>query len=374
MKKHFSILVAIILAVSMAVGGCNNGKGDTNGPSGSANQNDGNQQTNQNEEIELTFSHMFPATHPVHLRHQAWADAISEATNGKVKITFYFSETLLKAPDTYEGVVSGIANIGLMVPSYTPGLFPMLELVDLPVDYNSSEVISQVLWDCYNEFQPEELSKIKVLTCYAIGPGGIITKNPVRKLEDLSGKQIRSVGLAASYMSALGASPVSIAMPESYEALSKGVCDGVLNAWEPFITWKLVEVADYMTMTPFLYSSPFLVIMNLDTWNSLPPDIQAVFDKIGEEFVGYHGSSESNNAIIAVQNIIDLGKEIIVLSDEEEAKWTEAVKPAIEKAIADREDKGPARDFYNRMVELAEKYNADTKYQSIKDAYLEMVS
>ncbi len=323
------------------------------------------------EVIELTYSHLFPAVHPVHLRLEEWAKAVSDATNGRVKITFHYAQSLLTAAETYEGVVNGIADMGLVVPAYTPGLFPLLELFDLPVDYNNCEVVSKVLWESFQKFQPEEFSKVKVLPAFGIGPGGIATRDPVNTLADLKGKQIRAVGLSASYMKALGAAPVSIAMPEAYEAMSKGVCDGCLNTWDAFVTWKLVEVTDSITMTPFLYTASFFTVVNLDTWNSLPSDIQAAMEKVSEDFIAIHGKGEADNALASIGTIRDLGKQIIVLPDAEEQKWRDAVKPAIDAAIQERQADGlPAQEFYDEMVRLAEQYNAS--YPSLKDAYLEM--
>jgi TRAP-type C4-dicarboxylate transport system substrate-binding protein len=86
-------------------------------------------------------------------------------------------------------------------------------------------------------------------------------------------------------------------------------------------------------MTPFLYAAPFLVIMNLDTWNSLPADIQAAFEKDGEEFVSNHASKEADSAISSIQKIVDSGKKIHLLSAEEQAKWQEAVKPPSPKPL-----------------------------------------
>ena len=363
-KALSSSLLAILLAMTLCLGGCGNGDSPTTSGSGKP--------VDPGEIIEITFSHMFPVVHPVHLRYEEWAKALSKETNGRVKITFHYAQTLLTAAETYEGVVNGVADMGQIVPAYTPGLFPMLELFDLPVDYNNCEVISKVLWQCIEEFKPEEYSAVKVLSAYAIGPGAIATKKAVHNLEDLKGLQIRAAGLASNYIPALGAAPVSVAMPESYDALSRGTCDGVLNAWDAFITWKLVEVADCFTMTSFMYTSPFINIMNLEKWNSLPADIQAAFEKVSEDFIGFHATAEAKNAITSIQAIIDSGKEIIVLSDEEEARWMERMKPAIASAIAERAAKGPAQAFYDRMVELAKQYNADSP--SLKEVYLDMIS
>lgn len=366
-RKTFAIILVatIMLGVFAGCGKAANEKASSSEMSTPA-------ASSSNEVYEITFAHFFPVVHPVHVRHEAWAKALSEASNGRIKIVFRYGETLLKAAETYEGVTSGIADMGLVVPSYTPGLFPMSELYELPVNYSNCQVISKVLWQVYQEFQPKEWSGVKVLGIYAIGPGGIATKKPVRNLNNLKGMQIRAVGTSADYMKALGAAPVSITMPESYEAISRGVCDGVLNAWDAFITWKLVEVADYYTMTPFLYVAPFVQVMNLDKWNSLPPDIQEIFTRVTEEYIDYHSEEEAKNALTSVQAILDAGHEIIPLSEEEEKAWQAAVATAVDSAIAARADKGPAQEFYDRIVELAEQYNPD--YPSLKDKMVEMMA
>lgn len=372
-RKSLAAILALAMLFSLALYGCgqpgpsNSNAPGSSDPSGTSAAPEGN----AGETYEITFAHFFPAVHPVHLRLEKWAEALSEASGGRIKIVFHYAETLLKSTETYEGVTSGIADMGLVVPSYTPGLFPMTELYDLPVSYNNCEVISKVFWDCYQEFRPEEWSNVKVLGLYAIGPGGLATKKPVESLADLKGLQIRATGTAANYMKALGAAPVSIAMPEAYEAVSRGVCDGVLNAWDAFITWKLVEVSDHFTMTPFLYTSPFFTVMNLNQWNALPADIQVIFEEVGEEFITFHSSEEAKNAITSIQSIIDSGKTITVLSEDEEAAWLAAVQPAIEQAIASRADKGPAQEFYDRMAELAQTYNGE--YPSLKEAFQEMI-
>ncbi len=366
-RRALALLLALAFVFAAAATGCS-------GPEGVASQKPGSESTGPaaDEKVyEISFAHFFPATHPVHLRHEAWAKELEEKSDGRIKIVFHYGETLLKAAETYEGVKSKVADMGLVVPSYTPGLFPMTELYELPVNNNNSQVISRVFWEVYQKYQPAEWNEVKVLSIYGIGPGGVATKKPVETLEQLRGMQIRATGTCASYMQALGAAPVSITMPESYEAVSRGTCDGVLNAWDAFITWKLVEVADSFTMTPFLYASPFVMVMNQDTWNGLPEDLQKIFEEVSQDFIDYHATEEANNAVTSVQAILDAEKSIVVLSDEEETRWYEAAMSAVQSAIDARADKGPAQEVYDTMVELAEKYNGE--YPALRDAVLQQI-
>lgn len=369
------LAIAMVLFVVAFAAGCGEASDEVSTSAGAATTDTsaGAQPAGASDEVfELTYANFLPATHPLQARMEQWAADISDATNGRVKITLYPAQTLLTGTEAFEGILQGIADMGMVTTSYSPGRFPLFELFDLPVDYNDCQVSAKVLWDCYQKFQPEEFSKVKLLCCFATSPGGVATTKPVRTLEDLKGMQIRATGLTANYMSALGAVPVSIPMPEAYEALSRGVCDGTINAWDSLVSFKVIEAVDYVTMTEFLYCAPMLTVMNLDTWNSLPPDIQAAIEKRSEEQTAIDAKAEAEQALDNIKRIMDLGKEIILLTEEEEARWKEAVKPAIDAAIQEREAKGlPAREFYDELVRLAEQYNPD--YPGVKDSYLEML-
>ena len=91
--------------------------------------------TGDDKAIELSYSVFFPPTHIQAITADAWAKAINERTDGKVKITVYPGGSLTKAPQVYEGVVTGISDIGMSCYAYTRGRFPMLEALDLPVGY-----------------------------------------------------------------------------------------------------------------------------------------------------------------------------------------------------------------------------------------------
>lgn len=374
LKKILALVLVLIMCIGLAACGSTNASPvDTNTPADT-----GNTDTppadivDPDEVIEITFAHDKSTTHPVHLRYEAWAADIAEATDGRVKITFYPSQTLLTLAESYEGVVNGIADIAVVTPALCPGVFPMLEMFDLPVHYNNCQVLSNVYWDCIQQFDLEELDGVKVLNTYCMGPGAIASKEPIENLDDLQGKQIRAIGLSGTCMSALGASPVSVAMPETYEALMRGVCDGVLGGLGAMTTWNLIEVADSFTITPFMSVSAFIVMMNIDTWNSLPADIQDIIEEVSAEHNVFYVQGEEDEGRAAIDSFIEQDKNICLIEPEEEAEWMARMQPAIDKAIADREQYGPARDFYNTMLELAEKYNPD--YTSYADYYLEAIS
>jgi len=217
------------------------------------------EQKNNSEVVELRLAHFFPSNHPAEVELiQPWIKAIEEATNGKVIITSYPNQTLLQADATYDGVVDGIADIGMSCFSYTRGRFPVLEVFELPgITYNSSKAASKVAWEGIQELNPPEIQDTKLMMVLTTGPGDLYTKTPVRNMSDLQGMPIRATGLSAKTLEALGAVPNGMPQSEAYEALSKGLVKGNLGPDEVLQGWRQAEVTQYLTKTPFLYNTLF---------------------------------------------------------------------------------------------------------------------
>lgn len=313
--------------------------------------------------VSLRLAHFFPATHPAEtVLVQGWAKALSEATDGRISIVSYPGQTLLAAPEIYDGVVTGIADIGLSVFAYTRGRFPLLEVFELPgVTYENSKVASQVAWEVIQELNPAEVQDTQLMMVLATGPGDLFTKSPVRSLEDLQGLEIRATGLSAKTLGALGATPVAMPQSEAYEALSRGLVKGNLSPVEVLQGWRHAEVTEYLTLTPFLYNTLFFVTMNKQTWQALPPDLQAVVTEVSEQFFQdvAMGLWDVQNEAALTYAVDETGQQVITLPEEEKARWIELVLPIQDEFVQDMNSKGlPGQQALDRVRELSEKYNA----------------
>lgn len=311
--------------------------------------------------IELKLAHFFPPTHPAETQLVAgWAEAISQATNGRVKIVSYPGETLRKAADIYSGVRQGVSDIGLSCFSYNAGMFPVMEAFELPgIVYNSAKAASKAAWEGVKELNPKEVSDTKLLMIISTGPGDIFSKKPVKSLEDLKGLQIRATGVSAETLGYLGATPVGMPQSDAYEALQKGVVDGNLAPLEVLKAWNHADVTDYITKTPFLYNTLFYVTMNLDKWNSLPEDIKQAITETTERFF-----EETAAGLWDVQNeaaldwsVNEKGMEIFELSGEEFDRWIDKVAPVQEKYVNEKGELG--KTALETAKRLAEKYNKE---------------
>jgi len=338
MKKTGIVVLTALLAVSFWTGGA-------------AAQN-----------VSLRLAHFFPATHPAEtVLVQGWAEALEQASDGRLTIVSYPGQTLLAAPEIYDGVVTGIADIGLSVFAYTRGRFPLLEVFELPgVTYKNSTVASQVAWETIKALKPEEVQDTELLMVLATGPGDLFTKEPVRTLEDVQGMEIRATGLSAKTLAALGAIPVAMPQSEAYEALSRGLVKGNLSPLEVLQGWRHAEVTDYLTMTPFLYNTLFFVTMNKQAWEALPADLQTIMRDVSERFFVdvARGLWDVQNKAALEYAVDETGQEVITLSDEEVTRWKQLVLPIQEDFVTEVTAKGlPGQQALDMVNALSEEYN-----------------
>src|SRR5690554_389382 len=312
--------------------------------------------------IELNLAHFFPATHPVEkVVVQKWIDQVDAATEGKIVVTSYPGETLLNSAEVYEGVTSGIADLGISCFSYTRGRFPLLEAFELPgIIYQNAKVASVVAWEGIKKHSPEEVQDTHLLMVFTTGPGHLFIKTPVRNLQDLQGMQIRATGLSAQTLETLGAVPVAMGQPEAYEAISRGLVKGNLSPLEVLQGWRHAEVTDYLTLTPFIYNTLFFFTMSREAWDKLTPELQETMTEVSERIFleTAAGIWDFQNKEALQWAIESTGQQVIQLDAGEEERWIELVAPVQKEFIKKMEEKDlPGEAMLQTVKELANKYN-----------------
>jgi TRAP-type C4-dicarboxylate transport system substrate-binding protein len=319
--------------------------------------------------IKLTYSNFFPPTHLNSILAQQWCDEIKAQTKGAVEITHYPGGTLTPAPKVYDGVVTGISDIGMSALSYTMGRFPASEAIDLPHGYPSGWVATQMANDFYKKFKPKELDDTQVLYFHAHGPGVLLTvKKPVSTLEDVKGLVIRSTGVGAQIAEALGAKGYAAAQGEAYELMSKGTIDGSYTPLEVLKGWKQAEVVKYVTNCYKMgYTTTFFVVMNKAKWNSLPGNIKDVFNKANEAWMEKHAKVWSYYDKAALDYFLTFPeRKVIELPENEMARWIAATKPLVDSYISDKTAKGlPVADYEKYLLEQVKNWSG--KAPSAKD-------
>jgi len=311
--------------------------------------------------IELSFSlHVPPKAAPYHGAFLPFAKEIEKRTNGRVKIKFYLSQTLVKARDSYDAIVNGAADISFVALSWTPGRFPLSCVMELPYMVPSTFTGAHVLMDLYKKFPQirAELKDVHLLFLWTTLPYEIHTvKKPVRKLEDMKGMKLATQPGARAALEALGSVPVTMPSPQLYQTVEKGVADGSALAWGAFKAWKLVEVTKYHT-NAHIGGTAYCTIMNKNTWNKLPKDIQEIITDINNQMMpDTLCAAVSAEMKVGMQQCRDRNQEIYEMPAKERARWVATGKPAWDKWVKDMEAKGlPGRAVLEEAIRLTEKH------------------
>jgi TRAP-type transport system periplasmic protein len=294
---------------------------------------------------------------------QPWVKQIEQATKGRVKIEVYPSQTLVKGPDMWKQVRAGVVDIGWCFHGYWPEQTPLADVISLPfLPIKTSEQASEVLWRLYEKYPAiqKEFSDVQPLLLYTTSPYFILTtKKQVKTLDDLKGMKIRIPGGPPTEMvKALGAVPAPIPMPDMYQALDKGVVDGMGVPWEAVQGFRLYEVARYYTMvstvTPY-----FSLCANKQKWTSLPQDVRqqimSVSGLTGAKFWGRNFFDTAEEDALAK---IKAGNHQMVRYDlpaDEVERWRKAAgEPLWEEWVKKMEGKGhkEARDILKSTLDM----------------------
>ena len=281
------------------------------------------------EVIKLKASNYLPVTHPMSALGGWFCDEIKKRTNGQVEITYYPGGTLLTAPKMYDGVVTGISDLGLSHIQYTRGRFPVTEVFDLPLGFPSGWTATMVATDFYNKYKPKEWNDVQVLYLTTSGPIILQTiSKPVKTLEDVKGIKIRAVGQMTDIIKALGGVPVPLEMVDVYDSLRRGVIEGVTVDLSTLKYWKFAEVTKYVTADWQLGTGiTFYWVMSKRKWDALTPDIQKIFIEVGSEAMGKQGALWDQMDIEGRDLFTSKGGQVISLSDSEATRWIKAVEP-----------------------------------------------
>jgi len=314
--------------------------------------------------ITIKVANWFPVGSKHDLVLKEWSEDLEKRAGGKVKVNYYPAGTLVPAAQQYDAVARGIADVSNAVLGYTMGRFPFSYVLDYPIGWpiesEQGAVPTIIANEFYKKFKPKEFDDVKVLFFHA-EPGGFMSTRdrPVTKLEDVKGLKLRCFGTNAKFVSFLGGAPVAMPASEAYDALSKGVVEGIMQPYEALQTFRTGECIKYSTLnTKSAYGGTFVVAMNKRKFNSLPSDVQVIIDKMSEEYILKNGKVWAELTAEGKNWLRKRGVKFISLSPQEEDRWFEkGTKPILDAYVKDMKVRGlPGEEAVKFLLDSLSKY------------------
>lgn len=211
-----------------------------------------------------------------------WMEAVARDAGGDVKMQAFWGGTLGKSPfKQYELVKNGVADVTWVLPGYTAGQFPELQVMELPFFAKSGKAASVAGWKLHEQGLLSGLEDVHLVGFFASAPSIVFSRGEMTDLASLSGKKYRSVGAVhAAWLESIGSAPQTMSSAEMNEALNRDILDGVIQGWTGMRTFKTLPLVTHVYDVP-IGVIPFLLIMNKKTWEKLSPKAKEAVMKHG---------------------------------------------------------------------------------------------
>ncbi len=283
-------------------------------------------------------------------------ETIKELSNGRMIVDLYSMDELVSSvdliPAMQQGTIDLTWNTDMFM--YSPadismfsGVFPFMTVEALEVDVLWKHMGLDEIWkEAY-----DEVPGVTFLDMSSIDPANLITTTPVESWEDLQGLKLFGEPAAEKFFDEMGITSIFMTTDDMVMSLQTGIIEGtwICGAWEAVTAWGLRDVCDYfMTNELGRYALGWWV--STDSWEALPPDLQALWMLSFEGFnyrriVEYHYGEPHYR--VGIENPFI----ITSLPDED---WEKVV--ALRESIYD--DLAATSDRSRRVIEIIRDYQA----------------
>jgi len=104
---------------------------------------------------------------------------------------------------------------------------------------------------------------------------------------------------------------------------------------------ELVKNHTEIPGSPTFYTATFVLAMNKAKYESLPADLKQIIDaNSGQMAAAMAGKVWDDQAVAVSELVKSRGNTIIVLSEEEAARWRKATEPVVENWLKTTKDRG----------------------------------
>src|SRR6056297_2807822 len=265
---------------------------------------------------------------------------VEAASNGRVAVELFIGTQLCATgAECLEGVSEGSIDVYISTSGGAAGIFPYVQVLDLPYLMSSDRVAEHVLSGDFTRTMRDMALEdsgdtIRIMT---IGNTGgwrnfANTQRRVAQPSDLEGLKIRTVvaDLPQELVKVLGASPTPISWPELFTSLQTGVVDGSKNGITDIMGMKFPDAGlQYLTLDGHAYMGAIWV-MNNEKFLSMPEDLRRV---VVDGFAALQQAtfaSPKRKSIQAYEEFVAGGGDLYVPTPEEKEAFREAASPVFD--------------------------------------------
>jgi TRAP-type C4-dicarboxylate transport system substrate-binding protein len=292
------------------------------------------------------------------------AKTAKEKSDGNFVINLRYAEQLSDAKDVLDGLQVNAFHGAMTAYSYAPAKTPLQGVLDMPFLPVPDLVTQEKVQDEFQSWKPvkDELARWNafhfmtiLLPQYEFMGAG----KPPRALEDWKGMRVRALGGLGDAMKTLGAVPTSVAAPEVYTALERGMFQAASFPFAySFTAYKLHEVSKWYTQGMQLGIVHNSLNLNIKAWEALPAEYRKILEEAKPEAYSRQRTAYEEADKKSIPQFEKRKLEVIQFTPELRQKLiTTAGKPVWDTWVAETEAKGlPGKEALDLVLSLAKKH------------------
>jgi TRAP-type C4-dicarboxylate transport system substrate-binding protein len=288
-----------------------------------------------------------------------FADKVNLLTNGAVEIKIYWPGQLVPAKQGLSAVQKGmIEGFFCATGLYFAGTIPETAGNWMPYGWNSTDDMADIFFNYgWLTMLREAFDKngLYYVAGISAGSNGYNTKFPLRKIEDLKGKKIRSGGISGASVAAMGGAPVGLVPAEIYTGLQRGTIDETIYPWYGLEDYKYHEVVNYISVPAMFEPGVIDLILNKKVWTGLAPNYQEAINLAGIQAYSYSKQLNDTADARILRFCKEKKVEIPEVNDEELIRFKEAVEPLYQEHAK----KSP---LCAKQVQILKNYSSKKEY------------
>ena len=299
------------------------------------------------DEIMLKVADSFPPNHNIAtFGTKWWMERVRELSGNQVKFEYYGAEQLGKLRDLLALAQRGVADIVYAPPNFNEGQMPLSSVHSLPNLFDTSYAGSVAFLETVmntpilkNDFLR---NRVRPLWGVMTLPYNVFTRDkPIQTVADLAGLKLKTAGgYQNDAVRLLGAVPVDIPSPETYQALQLGTVDGAIFPTSSAKSYRVHEVAKYYTSGFNLTSFYAPYAISLRSWERLSPSIQQAFESANREVTVRMSKNLDQTERELLDEYRKAGVQFIRLSEDERKKVDQRLAPVFDAWRKNMRDKG----------------------------------
>lgn len=311
----------------------------------------------QAQQVEVTVAHGSPLTHVIAAQGvQNWMDRVKELTGDRVKFNYFPAGQIAGLRELLSALQNGVADFVPIPVGYVSDKMPLNGVSMLPGLGSTSNEIVTAHGKLLTEGGPlaEEFAAngAKPLWVMAFPPYQIVsTGEPIKTLADFDGKVLRSAGGSMNLViSSLGASPAEIPVSDMYVALERGTAGGTISALSSIKPYKVDEIMTSASTNGSFGTFVNIFAANMDTWNSLPKDIQDAMIQAGKDTQESASKFMDEEISGLIKEFEEGGKDMYEFAPDQLQAINERLAPVQEDWVTRLKDRGlPAQEVLDNF-------------------------